>query len=97
LEAVNGMENYYHGECVSIGMVPMCSEKVRKRLLPVLKKLNLPYSTDMTADMLIDAVKHDKKMSGDNITVVYVQEIGASELVKMTVADYEEKIRKVLG
>ena len=97
IESVNEMENYYHGECVSIGMVPMCSDDIRERLIPILKKLKLPYETDMTADMLIEAVRHDKKASGDNITVVFVSEIGKAELVKMSVAEYENMIRKVLG
>lgn len=97
LESVNEMENYYHGECVSIGMVPMCADDVRTRLLPVLKKLDLPYETDMTADRLIDACRHDKKTSGDFITIVYVPKIGTAELKKMSFAEYEAVIRKVLG
>ena len=42
-------------------------------------------------------VKHDKKASGDQITVVYVSEIGKAELRKMTLVEYEELIKKVLG
>jgi 3-dehydroquinate synthase len=29
IESINGLEKYYHGECVGIGMLPMCSQKVR--------------------------------------------------------------------
>ncbi|MGN0492395.1 MAG: 3-dehydroquinate synthase, partial [Acutalibacteraceae bacterium] len=36
IESENGMENLYHGECVALGMIPMCSVEVRERLVPVL-------------------------------------------------------------
>ena len=97
IESVNELETYYHGECVSIGMVPMCAPDVRERLLPILKKLNLPTKTDYTAEQLIDACRHDKKTSGDSITIVYVSEIGKSELRKMPFDEYEELVKKVLG
>ena len=96
LESVNALQNYYHGECVSVGMLTMCSVPVRNRLKAVLGKLNLP--TDLTADpdLIIEACKHDKKTSGDTITVVYVPEIGKCELRKIPFTQYEEMIRQVL-
>ena len=42
----------YHGECVAIGMLPMCSPDVRARLLPVLGKLHLPTSCDMDPEKI---------------------------------------------
>ena len=96
IESVNALDNLYHGECVSIGMVPMCEEKIRERLLPILKKLNLPTETEYTAEQLIGACKHDKKASGDDITVVYVAEIGKAELLKMKISEYEEMVREGL-
>lgn len=97
IESVNELERYYHGECVAIGMVPMCADSVRERLLPILKKLSLPTEIDYPADALIEACRHDKKNSGDSITVVYVPEIGRFELRKMPFTEYAELIRKVLG
>ncbi|MBQ4116806.1 MAG: 3-dehydroquinate synthase [Clostridia bacterium] len=97
IESVNELETYYHGECVSIGMVPMCAPEVRERLLPILKKLDLPTKTEYTAEQLIDACRHDKKTSGDSITIVYVSEIGKSELRKMPFVEYEELVKRVLG
>ena len=40
IESENEMQNLYHGECVALGMLPMCSEDVRERLVKVLEKLN---------------------------------------------------------
>lgn len=98
IESANGMENYYHGECVAIGMVPMCSPKVRERLIPVLKSLNLPYEfSGNDLDSVLSACKHDKKMSGRDITVVYVPEVGEFEFKKMPFSEYEKLIRQVLS
>ena len=38
IEAEEEMRGLYHGECVALGMLPVCSDSVRKRLIPVLKK-----------------------------------------------------------
>lgn len=92
IETANAMQNLYHGECVAIGMIPMCDKSVRKRLIPILKKLDLPYACDCDFDVLSEAISHDKKMSGKSITVVYVPEVGKFELKTMT---YDELLKIV--
>ena len=96
MESVHHLKNYYHGECVAIGMVPMCSEAVRERLVPVLEKLKLPTTLTGDAEALIEACRHDKKMSGRDITIVYVPEIGSFRLEKIPFGEMEERIRQVL-
>ena len=66
----------YHGECVAIGMLPMCSPEVRARLLPVLEKLHLPTSCDMDPEKVLGAMKHDKKAAGGRIAIVETDRIG---------------------
>ena len=97
IESVYGMDTYYHGECVALGMVPMCAPVVRERLLPVLRRLNLPTEIVGDAEAVLDACRHDKKMAGDTITVVYVPQIGTHELKSISFAEYEKMIREVLG
>ncbi len=96
IESANSLEKYYHGECVSIGMLPMCDKSVQKRLVPVLKKLGLPTECEYESDKLLDISRHDKKASGDDITVVYVPEIGSSELRKMSFAEFEKMVKEAL-
>ncbi len=96
LESVNALSHYYHGECVAVGMLPMCSASVRVRLKPVLEKLGLPTELSANADEIIEACRHDKKAAGDEITVVFVPEIGTFELRKIPFTQYEEMIRQVL-
>lgn len=95
VESINKLEKYYHGECVAIGMLPMCSDNVRARLLPVLEKLNLPTVLDETADGLINACKHDKKAFGDSITVVTVEEIGKYQMKNLTFGEFSSLVRSV--
>ena len=96
LESVNSLSNYYHGECVAVGMLAMCSESARERIKAVLKKLNLPTELSANADEIIEASRHDKKAAGDDITIVYVSEIGSFELRKIPFGEYEKMIRQVL-
>ena len=97
IESENEMQNLYHGECVALGMIPMCSEEVRNRLIPVLERLNLPTSTAVTADTIINAMRHDKKMSGDKITVIFVNTVGEYEMKEMPFDLFAQKIRGSLG
>ena len=83
IESENEMQNLYHGECVALGILPMCSDNVRSKLIPVLEKLNLPTEIQYDTDVIIEAMRHDKKMAGNEITVVFVPEIGEFEMRKM--------------
>ena len=77
IESANGMQELYHGECVALGMLPMCSREVRERLMPVLEKLGLPTVFSADYSVLSEAMSHDKKKSGKKITVIFVEEIGS--------------------
>ena len=96
VEHADGMEHYLHGECVAAGMVPMCAEPVRKRLVAVLKKLGLPVSVAVDPDGIAEAVRRDKKASGEKITVIFVPQIGSFEMREMTIREYIEQIRKAV-
>ena len=74
------LHGLYHGECVALGMIPMCSEDVRKRLIPVLEKLKLPVKVEIDPEKVYRAMLHDKKAQGDKITVTFVNEIGDFEM-----------------
>ena len=66
----------YHGECVGIGMMPMCSDSVRARLQPVLEKLGLPTDTHLDKEQIWRAMQHDKKSDSAGFSAVFVEEIG---------------------
>lgn len=85
----------YHGECVALGMLPMCSNAVRIRLIDVLKKLNLPVCIDTNCEKIIEIMSHDKKMAGDNISVVYVENIGSFDIKTKSFTEFSKEIKAV--
>ena len=85
-------ENLYHGECVALGMLYMSEGKAKERIKKVLKKLSLPTKTDIDKDKVLSAVMHDKKASGDKITIIYVKEIGSFEMRKIKISELEAYI-----
>lgn len=66
-----------HGECVALGMIPMCSPTVRNRLLPVLKKYELPTSFSGSAQTLLPYLLHDKKRQETGISAIFVDTVGS--------------------
>ncbi len=79
IESTEDLGGLYHGECVALGMIPMCSDEVKARLVPVLKKLDLPTKYHGEAKKLVAAAAHDKKFAGEKVTVITVPKIGKFE------------------
>lgn len=96
IESDNQLSGWYHGECVAVGMIPMCSDNVRNRLICVLSKIGLPTKIDCSPQRVIEAMSHDKKMSGDYITVVTVENIGEFKMEKLPFRILAEKMKEVL-
>ena len=95
IEAQTEMKDVYHGECVAIGMLPMCSEEVRCRLLTVMEKLGLPSNIEYDLEKALAFVVHDKKCHGGFVDVVMVEEIGSFVIQKMTVEDFGTMVKEV--
>lgn len=87
----------YHGECVSVGMIPMCDEKIRERLKNVLKSLSLPTEVLFDTDKVCENVKHDKKFDGNQITVIKVNEIGSFVMKKISKEEMIDMINNLKG
>ena len=96
IESCFAMRDLYHGECVALGMLPMCAPHVRERLVKVLDRAGLPTSTDADIDTVLDAVSHDKKVDGDTIHYVYVPEIGQFELRSAPLAEFRRMAKEAL-
>lgn len=83
IESSEGMSTLYHGECVALGLIPMCDEKIRPRVIEVLKKCNLYNLIDFDWGKITEAAFHDKKADGEFVTVTMVSDIGNFELKTM--------------
>ena len=97
VESAQELHGLYHGECVALGMIPMCSDEVRARLLPIVGKLGLPVSLPTDPETVLGFVSHDKKCQGDRISVIYVPEIGKFEIQTVDVTAFCDRVRPILG
>lgn len=87
IESSGGMSELYHGECVALGMIPMCSEEIRPRVVNVLRKCGLYRDLRYDWDKIAEAAFHDKKSDGDSVTVTLVSKPGTYELKTMKCLD----------
>ena len=93
IESYEELHGLLHGECVGIGMLPMCSDGLRPRVENVLKRLRLPTACHIDSDRIIRIVSHDKKADGDYLTAIIVDNPG--EYIMKTVS--LEEIRNRLN
>ena len=96
LESNLSFDALYHGECVALGMLPMCAPDVRQRLRALFEKLGLPTNFPMPPEELLEACRHDKKCSGQRITVVYVPRIGSYEMRNISFEEFCDFIREAV-
>ena len=73
-----------HGECVALGMPPMCGKAFRPRMQMILQKYRLPTTVAYTAEDLRPYVIHDKKATGTAITAVLVEAPGSFRFAELT-------------
>lgn len=93
IEKETGFSKYYHGECVSLGMIPMCSGELRKRLIPILEKLSLPICADFDKSAVVKAITHDKKVKNGKVSAVFSGCAGSFEIKETE----PEKLGSLLG
>ena len=88
-------QGLYHGECVALGMIPLCAPAVRARLTFVLQALELPTTCAFDEHYVIEAVKHDKKSNAGTITIITVPEVGSFEVKQTTAEALGEKLELI--
>ena len=93
---IESSEGLYHGECVALGMIPMCHESLRPRVLAVLKKCDLYREPDYDWDTIAEAAFHDKKADGSTVTVITVNEVGNFVMEQMDGMDVIQMAKTVL-
>ena len=97
IESYEGLHGLYHGECVALGMLPMCDGRTKERLISVLKKADLPTTLSMDAEKVFEAVTHDKKLDGDTVNYIYAPDIGTYEMRKATLADFYKLVKEAFS
>lgn len=90
IESSAGLSELYHGECVALGMLPMCSEKIRSRVEKALINCGLPTEYDYDKGEVFKALTHDKKANSKGVTLVKSEKIGSFYFEDTPVSDLKE-------
>ena len=96
IESSGDLSQLYHGECVALGLIPMCAESIRPRVIEVLKKCGLYNLIAFDWDKIAEAAFHDKKADGDFVTVTMVPEVGSFVLKTMKCTEVIEMAKHCL-
>ena len=92
VEAYEQLGGLLHGECVALGMLPMCSRGVRERLLPVLRRLSLPTRLPTDTEAIFSYLAYDKKREGECVHAVLVDSVGEGRIESMSLSSLKERI-----
>lgn len=106
-EKLGNYETYMHGEAVCCGMehalrlgeaLEITPAGYAKRLRAMLDRFGLPYAPQgIDRTQLYAALAHDKKGTGDDITVIFITELGKYVMKKMpkaTLREIDEKLHE---
>ena len=86
-----------HGECVALGMLPMCEGAARERIIDLLKKVGLPTTCAVLPERLTAVIAHDKKAAADGIDCVIVEKIGSAKIIRLSLAEVQKRIAAAFG
>ncbi len=95
--AIEAKENgaLLHGECVAIGMLPMCEPSVRERVRSLFDKCKIDTRYTFDKEELGQYIVHDKKADKDKISVVTVDKIGSFQFENLNAEQILEKVEKL--
>lgn len=93
IEYQQELSGLYHGECVAIGMLPMCAPSIRPRVRAVIGKAGLPVIWKYDIEKIYNAVLHDKKLDGDKIALVVCDKIGTYRINTMPVKKFRDMLQ----
>ena len=94
--AVESATGLLHGECVAIGMLPFTAAADRERLKSLLQRFQLPTEARGQKEKILENIKMDKKITGNDITVVRVPQIGQYTLEKLSLEELIAQVKEAI-
>ena len=94
IEASEELHGLYHGECVSLGMLPVVFGDAKERLTRLLNKVSLPTEYTGNINDALSYVIHDKKCSSGIISVITCEEIGTYKIEAMSIEEFQSIVFK---
>lgn len=96
IESAEGLGGLTHGECVALGMLVMSGGEMRERIRRVLKKWGLPTEIHADISKVLEALSHDKKASGDRISVITCDAPGSYSIETLPMETFKARVTAVL-
>lgn len=96
IESAEGLGGLTHGECVALGMLVMSSGEMREQIRRVLKKWGLPTEIHADISKVLEALSHDKKASGDRISVITCDAPGSYSIETLPMETFKTRVTAVL-
>lgn len=93
IEALQPKDGLYHGECVALGMIPMCGKALRTELVGILKALKLPTVPNVDLEKALVLAAHDKKCVEKGVLAVRVEKAGEYIIENMPLEEWKQLIR----
>ncbi len=92
IEANKDLFELYHGECVSLGMIPVSFGDAKNRIESLLKKVGLPTVYSGNINSALTFVAHDKKCSSYVLSIVVCEKIGTCKIHSLSVNDFKDLV-----
>ena len=84
IESYYHLSDYYHGECVAMGMLYFMNHDLKERTLKIYDKLHLSLTSDYDRSKVFEIMKNDKKASRSSISIIEVNQLGKAEIKEYT-------------
>ncbi len=106
IEKMYGYKYISHGEAVGFGMILACTvgeklgitePELANKVSEMLLERGLPAYIEFKPDKLIEAIKADKKSTGDGVELILLREIGLPEIVEVDYIKLEKTLWEVHG
>ncbi len=86
-ESYYHLHDYYHGECVALGMMTVLQDlDIKKRLAAILQKMDIPIMCDADKEKIFALLATDKKADHEMIDLIEVTKIGQAKIVNLPLA-----------
>lgn len=100
VEKLGGYKEYTHGKAVAIGMVRALDlfkpekERIKETLIELLSLYNLPTEAPYEEEAIIEAVKSDKKASGNGLNFIIIKDAGHAEILEIDIDILLKKLKE---
>jgi 3-dehydroquinate synthase len=85
-------KKYLHGEAIALGMLKTINPDLKRELVSLLKKYNLPIEDSAKSKDLLEFIKRDKKAKTKSFNLIKVDEIGSASIKELDLETYEKEL-----